>query len=200
MKIKQIEFVTSVADKNILKNTVNEVAFVGRSNVGKSSFINSLSNNKKIAKSSSQPGCTQLINYFRINNGELYFVDLPGYGYAKVSKEKKKSWGKNIENYLLNSQNLIHVFLIIDIRHKPTEDDILMIQYLNALRLPFSLVANKCDKLSRNQIIEQEQIISEATKIAKNNIFKYSAKSHFGREEILEKIESLLENIKQSEI
>ena len=173
MKIKQIEFVTSVANKKILEDTTNEIAFVGRSNVGKSSFINSLSNNKKIAKSSSQPGCTQLINYFKVNKGEFHFVDLPGYGYAKVSKEKKKSWGANIENYLVNSPNILHVFVIVDIRHKPTQDDLLMINYLNALRVPFTLIANKSDKLSRNQIQKQEQVICEETKLAKGNIFKY---------------------------
>lgn len=200
MKIKQIEFITSVAGKNILTDAHNEFAFVGRSNVGKSSLINSLSNNKKIAKSSSQPGCTQLINYFKVNNGEFHFVDLPGYGYAKVSKEQKKHWGKNIENYLLNSPNLLHVFVIIDIRHKPTEDDLLMINYLNATRIPFTVITNKSDKLSRNQIAKQEQIICNETKLAKDNIIQYSAITHSGKEEVLAKIDNILTNINEVEI
>ena len=128
--IKQAKFVTSVADaKNIPDYAVPEIAIAGKSNVGKSSFINFVVNQNKLAKTSQEPGRTRLLNYFEINNGEYYFVDLPGYGYAKVNRQEKQKWGGLIENYLRTSKNLINVFVLVDLRHEPTDDDKMLINY-----------------------------------------------------------------------
>src|SRR5690554_6734437 len=128
--IHSARFVTSAASPaQILSDNLSEIAVAGKSNSGKSSFINMLTNNSKLAKTAKIPGRTRLINYFDCNNGEFHLVDLPGYGYAKVSNEQKASWAKLIEYYFQNSTNLKHVFLLLDIRHNPTADDIGLVNY-----------------------------------------------------------------------
>lgn len=193
MKIKSADFVISVAKPvAILKNTSNEFAVIGKSNVGKSTFINSVLNNKKIAKSSSKPGCTRLINYFKINDGAFYFVDLPGYGYATVSKEEKIKWGKLIETYLTQSPSLKHVFFLVDVRHKPSEDDMLMMNYFNHYRIPFTVIANKTDKLSKNELVKAKKIIYSTLGLGIDNIIDYSGLKNLGRDKVYEKIDEIL--------
>ena len=193
MKIKSADFVISVAKPNaILKKTSNEFAVIGKSNVGKSTFINSVLNNKKIAKSSSKPGCTRLINYFKINDGDFYFVDLPGYGYATVSKEEKIKWGKLIETYLTQSPSLKHVFFLVDVRHKPSEDDMLMMNYFNHYRIPFTVIANKTDKLSKNELVKAKKIIYSTLGLGIDNIIDYSGLKNLGRDKVYEKIDEIL--------
>lgn len=193
MKIKSADFVISVAKPDaILKNTSNEFAVIGKSNVGKSTFINSVLNNKKIAKSSSKPGCTRLINYFKINDGDFYFVDLPGYGYATVSKEEKIKWGKLIETYLTQSQSLKHVFFLVDVRHKPSEDDMLMMNYFNHYHIPFTVIANKTDKLSKNELVKAKKIIYSTLGLGIDNIIDYSGLKNLGRDKVYDKIDEIL--------
>ena len=148
--IKQAEFVTSAGlGSPYPEKTAAEIAIVGKSNVGKSSLINSLCNNKKLAKTSSNPGKTRLINFFKINR-EFYFVDLPGYGFARAPKTEKDKWGKLMEDYL-SSGRVDHIFMLIDIRHAPTEDDKLMLQWIIYYNLPFTLIATKADKIAKSK-------------------------------------------------
>ncbi len=150
MEIKQCKFITSVANaEKCADHGVPEIAIAGKSNVGKSSFINYIVNNKSMAKTSSTPGKTRLLNYFEINKGEFMFVDLPGYGYAKVSGAVKDSWDDLIGGYLLGSKRLINVLLLVDIRHEPTQLDKQMVAYMHHYQIPFCVIATKCDKLSK---------------------------------------------------
>ena len=143
MKITQSDFVTSVSSaKNIINDGKPQIAFVGRSNVGKSSLLNMLVGKNKLAKTSQTPGRTRLINYFMINDS-FYFVDLPGYGYAKASKTEVNSWQSLLEPYLKNNQDLKCVCVLVDIRHKPSELDVLMIDFLSHYTIPFIIVATK---------------------------------------------------------
>ncbi|MGL5615813.1 MAG: ribosome biogenesis GTP-binding protein YihA/YsxC [Sarcina sp.] len=161
MKINTSEFIISAVRKNQYPETgLKEVAFVGRSNVGKSSIINALTNRRHLAKVSQTPGKTRLINFFLLNS-EFYLVDLPGYGYAKVSKKEKESWGKVIETYLNDREPLKRVVLLVDCRHKPTEDDILMYQWINHFGYDCKVVATKRDKISNNQVGKSEKLIRE---------------------------------------
>ena len=164
MIIKTSEFITSAVKRNQYPVDVRpEVAFVGRSNVGKSSIINALTNRRKLAKVSQTPGKTRLINFFLINE-ELYLVDLPGYGYAKVSKSEKESWGKTIETYLLEREQLKKVVLLVDSRHKPTADDIMMHEWIKHFGYKVIVIATKSDKLSNNEIGKSKKIIKETLK------------------------------------
>lgn len=151
MIIKQAEFLKSAVDKNSLPPEDRiEFMFCGRSNVGKSSFINMLCNNHKLARTSSNPGKTQTLNFFEINH-EFYFVDVPGYGYARVSKSIKETFGKMIEEYVTTRKALKMVFLLVDFRHKPTEDDILMFNFLKYHNLPVTVIATKSDKIKNSE-------------------------------------------------
>ncbi len=191
--IKQAKFVTSVADKkNIPDYHVPEIAIAGKSNVGKSSLINYLTNQKKLAKTSSEPGRTRLLNYFEINNGEYYFVDLPGYGFAKVAKTEKAKWGDLIETYLSSSGNLKNVFVLLDIRHEPTEDDKTMINYLYQTSTPFTIIATKADKLSKQQARKALLVISSATGVGVDNIIVTSVQARQGKEQIETRIDQIL--------
>ena len=153
MKITSAEFIKSIADTSQMpSDSFPQVAFAGRSNVGKSSLMNSLLNRKKLVQVSSTPGKTRLINFFLINN-KFYFVDLPGYGYAKVSKQMYKSWQKLLENYLLQSKKLTGVVVLIDLRHLITEADLLLIEWLEHNKMPVIIAGTKSDKLSKNKII-----------------------------------------------
>lgn len=173
--IKTSDFITSaVKPIQYPEMQLPEVAFVGRSNVGKSTIINSLTNRKKLAKVSNTPGRTRLVNFFLIN-GQCLLVDLPGYGYAKISKTEKAAWGKIIEDYLIARNNLKKVVLLVDARHKPTEDDRLMLDYLRYYQKEVIVVATKLDKLKRNDIKKNEKMIREALDLKEEKILFYSA-------------------------
>lgn len=197
MEIKQCEFITSVADFKQCKDYgMPEIAIAGKSNVGKSSFINYLVNNKSMAKTSATPGKTRLLNYFELNKGELMLVDLPGYGYAKVSGGIKDGWDKLIGGYLLGSKRLINVFLLVDIRHEPSALDKQMVAYLHHYHIPFSIIATKADKLSRQACFKQRQEIAKALCLGADNIYMVSSHAKKGKEEILIHIEHLLNTYK----
>ncbi|MCM0649843.1 ribosome biogenesis GTP-binding protein YihA/YsxC [Clostridium swellfunianum] len=194
MEIKQSEFITSAVTPNQYpeENRV-EIAFVGRSNVGKSSIINSLTNRRGLAKVSSTPGKTRLINFFLINN-IFHLVDLPGYGYAKVSKVEKQSWGKIIESYLLNRPQLRKVVLLVDSRHKPSEDDILMYKWIKHYGHNTLIVATKKDKLKKSEIPKSEKLIRETLELSKDEkVMFFSSLNKEGREELLDELFKELE-------
>jgi GTP-binding protein len=175
IQIKSSDFITSaVKPSQYPEMQLPEVAFVGRSNVGKSTIINSLTNRKKLAKVSNTPGRTRLVNFFLIN-GQCLLVDLPGYGYAKISKTEKAAWGKIIEDYLISRNDLRKVVLLVDARHKPTEDDRLMLDYLRYYQKEVVVVATKLDKLKRNDIRKNEKMIRETLGLKDEKILFYSA-------------------------
>lgn len=195
MKIKQVSLETVCGITSTLpQNQLPEIAFAGKSNVGKSSLINGLMNRKSLARTSSEPGKTQTINFYNINQ-ELYFVDLPGYGYAKVSKEQKAKWGKMIENYLHKSKQLRAIFLLIDIRHEPSANDKNMYDWIVANGFEPIIIATKLDKINRSQIQKNVKIIRQTLKLKNDHvIIPFSALSKAGREEIYETIDKILEN------
>ncbi len=193
MEIKKATYKTSVVDINkILNDNVPEFVFVGRSNVGKSSLINSLTNSKSLAKASSMPGKTKMINYFDINNS-FRFVDLPGYGYAKVGKVHMDIWASLIGKYLENAQSIVTIFVLIDIRHKPTIQDLQMIEFLIYNQLPFMVIATKIDKLPKNKVISHLKMIAKELKIREEIIIPYSSQTGYGKEKLLSYIENKLE-------
>ncbi len=192
MIIKSAEFVKSVSNFNdIYKSDYKEIAFVGRSNVGKSSLINFMTNNSKLAKTSSLPGRTRLINYFLINK-EFLLVDLPGYGYAKASKEAQASWGNLLENYLKKSENLKAVYMLLDIRHLPNDNDKQMIKFLYYYNIPTVFVLTKADKLSKSAIGRQVQIIANDLGLAKDNFIVTSADKKTGKDKLLDSLDARL--------
>lgn len=196
MEIKQSEFITSAVSKTQYPiDNRAEIAFVGRSNVGKSSIINSLTNRRKLAKVSGTPGKTRLINFFLINES-FYLVDLPGYGYAKVSKVEKESWGKIIETYLVERPQLKKVVLLVDSRHKPTGDDILMLNFIKYYGYKTQVVATKKDKLTKSEVVKSEKMIRETLNLPKEEkIYFFSSLNKEGREELLDVIfDELIEN------
>ncbi len=169
-----------------------EIAVVGKSNVGKSSFINFLCGNGKLAKVGKEPGKTRLINYFGIDGNRFVLVDLPGYGYAKVSDAEKEKWGVLIETYLSRSVNLKHVFVLLDVRRDPSEDDKQMLSYLYYYRITFTVVATKCDKISRAEMMKRKQSLATAVGIGVDNVFLCSAETRLGLSELCARIESVL--------
>ena len=193
MKLKKMELETVCGITSTLPvNLQPEVAFAGRSNVGKSSLINGLLNRKSFARTSSQPGKTQTINFYHIND-EFYFVDLPGYGYAKVSAELKAKWGKMIERYLMGSKQLKCVFLLVDIRHEPTANDKQMYEWICANGLRPVIIATKLDKISRGQVKKQTDMIRKSLKAtASTTLIPFSAMTKQGAEEIWALIETLV--------
>lgn len=199
MKIKQAEFVKSaVYEKDYpmeLKNI--EFAFVGRSNVGKSSLINSITGRKKLAKTSKTPGRTQLINYFKVNN-EFYIVDLPGYGFAKVPKEMKAEWGKTMERYVASVRKKL-VFVLLDIRRIPSEEDMEMLVWLDHHDIPFKIIFTKMDKVSNNEKFKCLKDIKKKVEFHNDDVFFHSSLNDTGKDEILNYIDSLLikEEIKE---
>ena len=169
-----------------------EVAFAGKSNVGKSSLINGLLNRKALARTSSQPGKTQTINFYHIND-ELYFVDLPGYGYAKVTQEVKAKWGKMIERYLKSSDVLKCVFLLVDIRHEPSENDKTMYEWILYNGFHPVVIATKLDKIKRSQVAKQVKLVRQGLGMEKDGILiPFSAETKQGKDEIWALIESLM--------
>jgi len=191
MVIKNVSLETVCGITSTLpKNDKPEIAFAGKSNVGKSSLINGLMNRKSLARTSAQPGKTQTINYYNIND-ELYFVDLPGYGYANANQEVKAKWGRMIEKYLQTSPMLKVVFLLIDIRHKPGTNDVEMYDWIVQNGFEPVIIATKLDKINRSQTAKQLKLIKETLKTAKGTlIFPYSAQTKQGREEIYDFIDS----------
>lgn len=192
MIIKNSEFLTSVAGRDYKDYNAPEFAFVGKSNVGKSSLINYVVNRKSLALTSGTPGKTRLINYFSINNGELIFVDLPGYGYARVSDEMKAKWQDILAHYFVESKNLRMVFVLVDSRHEPSANDLQMIAYLRHYSIPFIVIATKCDKLTKNELYKNKKIISSKLAMGEGNIIFVSSDKKIGKELILEKIEQAI--------
>ena len=172
-------------------DNLSEFLLLGRSNVGKSSFINTLIERKNFARTSAKPGKTQTLNFYLVNSN-FYLVDVPGYGFASVSKETQKKFGIMIEDYLKTRKNLKHVFLLVDYRHKPTEDDILMYNFLKYYSLNITVVATKYDKVSKNGRIKQDKIIKDTLGL-ENDFIPWSTITKKGRDEVLEIIESYLE-------
>lgn len=193
MQIKNATFIKSVADaSNFLSFDKPIICCTGRSNVGKSSFINMLANQKKLAKTSNTPGRTRLINYFDF--GEFVLADLPGYGYANVSKQEKIKWAKTLEKFFELTE-ISHVFALVDVRHKPTNDDKDMIKYLYANIIPFTVTTTKADKLSRAQLNAQLKVISQELSLGLSDILSTSYNG-YGKDRVLEKISLVVENYK----
>jgi GTP-binding protein len=183
IKSAELETVCGITSK-LPENELPEIAFAGKSNVGKSSLINGLLNRKALARTSSSPGKTQTINFYNINK-ELYFVDLPGYGYAKVSQEIKAKWGKMIERYLQTSKQLAVVFLLLDIRHAPSENDRLMYDWIINNGYQPVIIATKLDKIKRSQKDKNIKIIKEGLKVQPGTVvIPFSAQTKQGRDEI----------------
>ena len=193
MIIKQAELETVCGITSRLpENTKPEVAFSGKSNVGKSSLINGLLNRKSLARTSSQPGKTQTINFYNVNK-QFYLVDLPGYGYAKVAQEIKAKWGKMIENYLHGSRQLKAVFLLIDIRHEPSANDQEMYNWIVHQGYEPIIIATKLDKIKRSQVQKQLKLLRETLRpVTGTRIIPFSAETKQGREEIWEIIDGFL--------
>ena len=188
IKNVELETVCGITSK-LPENCLPEVAFAGKSNVGKSSLINAWVNRKSLARTSGQPGKTQTINFYNVNK-ELYIVDLPGYGYAKVSKEVAAKWGPMIENYLHTSQQLRMVFLLIDIRHKPTDNDVQMYRWILSNGFSPVIIATTADKLKRSQIKKQLDVLKNTLRVIEGvPIIPFSAVTKQGREEIWSLIE-----------
>ena len=191
IKNVELEIVCGVTSK-IPDTDLPEVAFAGKSNVGKSSLINGLMNRKSLARTSSQPGKTQTINFYNINKF-MYLVDLPGYGSAKVSENEKKKWGKMIENYLHTSKQLKAVFLLIDIRHEPSANDKMMYEWIVYQGYDPIIVATKLDKIKRSQIQKSVKMVKEGLNVKPGTkIIPYSALTKQGRDEIWELMDELV--------
>ena len=192
MVIKQVSLETVCGITSVLpKNQKPEIAFAGKSNVGKSSLINSLVNRKALARTSSQPGKTQTINFYNVNNA-LYLVDLPGYGYAKVPQSEKEKWGKLIERYLHGSDQLRAVFLLIDIRHEPGANDKIMYDWICHNGYEPIIIATKLDKIKRSQIQKQVKLIREGLKVRPGTqIIPFSSETKQGVTEVWNLMEPL---------
>lgn len=188
VKALSLETVCGITSK-LPENTHPEVAFAGKSNVGKSSLINALVNRKSFARTSSEPGKTQTINFYNVNN-ELYLVDLPGYGYAKTSMETREKWGKMIEKYLHTSKMLKAVFLLVDIRHEPSQNDVNMFDWIKYQGFTPVVIATKADKLKRSQLPRQIKLVRETLGMEQDEVLiPFSAETKQGKEEIWKIIE-----------
>ncbi len=191
IKNAELETVCGISSK-LPDNPGVEIAFAGKSNVGKSSLINGLLNRKALARTSSQPGKTQTINFYKINQ-EFYFVDLPGYGYAKVSATEREKWGKMIERYLHSSDQLQLVFLLIDIRHEPSQNDVMMYDWICHNGFTPVIIATKADKIKRSQLQKNIKIIRQKLGMQKEDLlFPFSALTRQGRDEILDYVEQVV--------
>ncbi|MBR6067031.1 MAG: YihA family ribosome biogenesis GTP-binding protein [Bacteroidales bacterium] len=198
MQIKTAEYLMSNDDyRKCVKPDKPEFAFIGRSNVGKSSLINMLTSNSKLAKTSASPGKTQKINHFVINN-QWYLVDLPGYGYAKVSKSQRAVFRKMIDDYILNRQNLVNLFVLIDCRHEPQDIDVEFINWLGESRVPFAIIFTKADKIGPNALKDKVEAYKEhllQTWETLPDMLVSSAVSKMGQEEILDYIEKIIKEL-----
>lgn len=191
LKIKNAAFITSAASAaQFLKTDQPTIAVCGKSNVGKSSFINMLAGQKRLARTSAAPGRTRLVNYFGF--GEFVLADLPGYGYAEVSKAEKAKWAKTLDAFFAEKNRVTHVFLLLDCRHDPTAEDVQMLTYLNYHVVPFTALLTKADKLSKMKLKEQTMKIAAKAGLAAGNIIATSAETRLGKEEVLQKIARII--------
>ncbi len=194
MEINQAEFITSLASYGPFEGKgLPQIAVVGRSNVGKSTLINKLCRRNKLARTSATPGKTRLINIFLLN-GMMHLIDLPGYGFAKVDKREKERWGDMMHRYFTESEELRHVFCLVDIRHEPTEDDRTMNTFLRQLGIPFTVIATKSDKISRGARSKHLAPICRALLVQPWEIICFSGEDGTGREDLLKKMEEILKS------
>ncbi len=194
MKINEVSlYVSAVRRSQYPTEGKKEFLLVGRSNVGKSSFINTLINRKNFARTSARPGKTQTLNFYEINN-TFFLVDVPGYGFAKVQKSLKKKFGLIIEEYLESRSELQMVFMLVDFRHKPTEDDVMMYNYLKHYNIPVTIIATKVDKLKKSAHDKNKKVILSTLGIKEEDLIMFSTITKIGKNEALDKIERYLEN------
>jgi GTP-binding protein len=192
MIVRSAEFITSaVKPDQYPPESLPEIAFAGRSNAGKSSLINALVNRKNLAKTSSTPGKTRLINFFTVNNA-VYFVDLPGYGYAKVSQSERRYWKPMVESYLSSRKTIRGVVIISDIRRIPGAEEIELMGWLANLHIPAIVISSKADKLSKNEQFRQRRAVSRALSTEPEELILFSAKTRQGMDNVWEKIEAVL--------
>ena len=192
LKITNAEFITSAARRDqFIKTDKPIIAICGKSNVGKSSFINALAGRKKLARVSKEPGRTRLVNYFDF--GEFILADLPGYGFARVSKEEKIKWMKLLDGFFEDKGNIAHVFSLADIRHDPTADDRQMVEYLYFHTIPFTVIATKADKISKAAIGRSLINISSIYKCGQDNVIAVSSETKYGFERVLERLSEIIE-------
>jgi len=195
LPVNNAEFITSAVKPSQYPESLPQIAFCGRSNVGKSSMINCLLNRKKLVKTSSTPGKTRLINFFKINEF-YYFVDLPGYGYAKVSKKERAKWRPMVETYFQSKQNVLGAVILLDIRHDPRKEELDLFSWFDQYHIPYLIVLTKADKLSKNKQINQHKKISQHLACPKEGIICFSAKTRQGKDEIWSAFEDIFENCK----
>ncbi len=192
MIIKNAEFIKSAADKSgFMTFDKPVIAICGRSNVGKSSFINMLANRKKLARTSRDPGRTRLVNYFDF--GQFVLADLPGYGFAQVSKNEKLKWAKTIESFFASRQHIDHAFLLLDLRREPNADDIDFINYLNHFIIPFTVICTKSDKFAKTRIKPAVKAISDRLALGEDNVIAVSNENSYGKEKILMRLDKIME-------
>lgn len=191
INITNAQFITSAAAKSqFIKPDKPMIVVCGKSNVGKSSFINMLANRKHLARTSGAPGRTRLVNYFDM--GEFILADLPGYGYAGVSKAEKAKWGVLLDDFFKNKEDIAHVFALADIRHDPTADDKNMINYLNYHIIPFTVIATKADKLSKMRIKEHVKKVAAGFALGEGNIIAVSSENGYNKDVVLQKVEHVI--------
>ena len=192
MVIKNATFITSAARaEQFITPDKPMIAVCGKSNVGKSSFINMLANRKKLAKTSSEPGRTRLVNYFDF--GEFILADLPGYGFARVSKGEKEKWAKTLDQFFKHKDKIAHVFMLVDSRHDPTADDVQMIEFLHYFTIPFTVSLTKADKLYKMKLIEHIKAIAADLYLGEKNLLATSAETGYGKNDVLGKIRSVID-------
>ncbi len=197
MIIREAKFITSAADrKGFVRPDKPMIAVCGKSNVGKSSFINMLANRNKLARTSAEPGRTRLVNYFDF--GEFLLADLPGYGFARVSKGEKEKWARLLDDFFAQD-TISHVFALADIRHDPTADDLLMIQYLYTVRLPFTVIATKADKLAKTRVKDAVRRVAAAFKTGEGNVIAVSNETRRGKDEVLSVLDSVVAGVQSAE-
>ena len=190
MIIREATFLTSAADKKgFLRTEKPVIAVCGKSNVGKSTFINMLANRNKLARTSAEPGRTRLVNYFDF--GEFVLADLPGYGYARVSHAEKLKWARLLDDFFAEG-GIAHVFALADIRHDPTADDLTMINFLYATQTPFTVIATKADKLAKTRVKEAVRRVAAAFKTGEGNVIAVSGQTRRGREEVLSALDKIV--------
>lgn len=198
MQVKEAKFITSAAtEAQFLHPEKPMIAVCGKSNVGKSTFINLLAGRKKLAKTSSEPGRTRLVNYFDF--GQFWLADLPGYGYAAVSRAEKEKWAKTLDAFFRRKEDIAHVFALADIRHKPTADDKQMQAYLNYHIIPFTVIVTKADKLSRMKVKENVRMLAAEFALGTGNIYPVSGETGEGKDAILSLIGDILSRPAPSE-
>lgn len=196
--IKNATFITSAGRVDqFIKCDKPTVAICGKSNVGKSSFINMMANRKQLAKTSRDPGRTRLVNYFDF--GQFVLADLPGYGFARVSKGEKEKWGKILDAYFKDKENVTHALVLVDSRHSPTEDDKQMMQFLHYHTIPFTVILTKADKLSKMKLKEQIRKIASELYLGVENVIATSSETGYGKQEVLVKLQQVIDVANEEE-